>query len=62
MKRIVACYEVSKWYEKKDSNGKIRFGFDGTLVDKDDMIGSTVDKIAHARGGVVFYPENLAKK
>ncbi len=62
LKRIVACYEVSKWYEKKDSNGKIRFGFDGTLVDKDDMIGSTVDKIAHARGGVVFYPENLAKK
>ena len=58
LKEIVECYEVSEWYETKDEKGKTRFGFKGEPIE-DDMKGMPVEKIAHARGGVVFYPENI---
>lgn len=61
-KKIVACYEVTKWKKVTDENGKPRFSFDGTPIKDDPMIGQPVEQIAHARGGVVFYTDNWEKK
>ena len=61
-KKIVACYEVTEWKKVTDENGKPRFGFDGTPIKDDPMIGQPVEQIAHARGGVVFYTDNWEKE
>ncbi len=56
VRKIVACYHVSKWDSIVGSDGKKRFGFEGVSV-KDAMIGQSVDMVAHSRGQVVFYPQ-----
>lgn len=55
VRKIVACYHVSKWDNIMD-DGKKRFGFEGVSV-QDTMIGQPADIVAHARGQVVFYPK-----
>ena len=60
VKKIVACYKKTNMTTESDGNGKIRFVFEGENV-SDDMIGKPVETIAQARGGVVFYPENINK-
>ena len=61
VQKIVACYKVTSYSAEPDNNGKIRYKFEGEFVPDDPMIGKPVEKIAHATGGVVFYPENINK-
>ncbi len=55
-RKIVACYHITKWLGPNEDG---RFGFEGYLEFNDPMVGQPVDKIAHARGGVVFYGDNI---
>ena len=61
VQKIVACYKVTSHSAEPDNNGKIRYKFEGDIVSDDPMIGKPVETIAHAKGGVVFYPENINK-
>ena len=61
VKKIVACYKKTNMTTELDGNGKIRFAFEGENISDDPMIGKPVETIAQARGGVVFYPENINK-
>lgn len=55
-RKIVACYRITKWLGPNEDG---RFGFEGHLEFNDPMVGQPCDKIAHARGGVVFYGDNI---
>ena len=61
VQKIVACYKVTSHSAEPDNNGKIRYKFEGDIVSDDPMIGKSVETIAHAKGGVVFYPDNINK-
>lgn len=61
VKKIVACYKKTNMTTELDGNGKIRFAFEGENISDDPMIGKPVETIAQARGGVVFYPDNINK-
>lgn len=56
LKQITACYKVND-YEIVERDGKIRYKFEGDLVN-DPMVNKPVEAISHSRGQVVFYPDN----
>jgi hypothetical protein len=61
VQKIVACYMITNRTLETYDNGKHRHIFEGTPINDDPMIGEPVETIAHARGGVIFYPENINK-
>lgn len=58
VKIITACYRVTNYTPEQREDGKIRYKFEGEVLNDDPMIGQPVEAISHSARQVIFYPDN----